>query len=376
MRKRYDYAFLQKFCETNNLILLQDYSNDNLTMCSKIKGKCMNNCENQFEKDLRRLISCGGYCKTCKPLIKLKKYTKTCLEKYGVENVAQTKEVIEKIKKNNLEKYGVEFTTQLETTKEKIKKTNIKKYGVEYLTQSKEIMDKIKQTNIEKHGVEHPSQSNEIMNKIKQTNIEKYGNVCSLYSKETKAKIFEKYGVEYYVKSEDHKKKKEKTCLEKYGIDNYFKTEDFKIKSKETNIKKYGVEYAMQNSEIADKSSKNTYLSKVYTFVSGKQINIQGYENYALDKLLNEDKIDEKDIVTKRSEVPELWYTDEFNKRHRHYVDIYIKSQNNCVEVKSEWTFDKDKENVLLKQKFAKENGYNYEVWIYNSKGIMIKKYS
>lgn len=376
MRQKFDYDFLVKHCESNNITLLEDYSNEKVTMLTIIKGTCMNSCEDSFEKSFRRLVSHGGYCPKCKEIVKQKIYQQTCLEKYGVENAFQSNVIKEKIKKDNMEKHGVEFTTQLTETKEKIKKTNMEKYGVEYPIQLKEIMDKAIKTNMEKYGVEHPGQSNEIMDKIKKTNLEKYGNVCSLHGREQKEKNLEKYGVDVYGKTKECHQKKKNTCLEKYGKDNYFKTDEFKIKLKEINNEKYGVDYAMQNAEVANKSSKNSYLSKEYTFPSGNKINVQGYECFALDKLIKEEKINEADILTSRIDVPEIWYCDELNHRHRHFVDIYVKSQKRCIEVKSEWTFNKNKEKVLLKQKSAKDLGYKYDIWIFNNKGVITKQHN
>src|SRR5574344_1793412 len=57
------------------------------------------------------------------------KTKKTCLNKYGVTNVAQLSEVKEKIKKTNLKKYGVEWSTQSKEAKDKVKKTVIERYG-------------------------------------------------------------------------------------------------------------------------------------------------------------------------------------------------------------------------------------------------------
>ena len=112
---------------------------------------------------------------------------------------------------------------------------------------------------------------------------------------------------------------------------------------------------------------KGSYNKKQYTLPSGKIITYQGYENFALDELLFEEKIDEDDIITERNNVPEIWYNDENNKRHRHYVDIYIKSQNRCIEVKSTWTNQK-KNNVLEKKNAAESLGYKYDLWIYDKK--------
>ena len=64
--------------------------------------------------------------------------------------------------------------------------------------------------------------------------------------------------------------------------------------------------------------------------------------------------------------VPKITYIDDNNIERYHYVDIFIPSQNRCIEIKSSWTFKKP--NVLLKQKYAKEKGYNYEIWVYDKK--------
>lgn len=68
-----------------------------------------------------------------------KKMKSIKLSKYGNENYNNK----EKNKKTCLEKYGVENVFQLETIKNKIRETNLKKYGVEYPSQSKEILIKI-----------------------------------------------------------------------------------------------------------------------------------------------------------------------------------------------------------------------------------------
>ena len=98
-------------------------------------------------------------------------------------------------------------------------------------------------------------------------------------------------------------------------------------------------------------------------------------KNYALDELIKQN-IDEKDITTGSKNVPEIWYTDNSDKKHRHFVDIFIPSQNKCIEVKSTWTFKKQKEIVLLKQQFAKNLNYLYEIWIYDNKGNKVEVYN
>jgi len=94
-----------------------------------------------------------------------------------------------------------------------------------------------------------------------------------------------------------------------------------------------------------------------------------------LDELIISEEIDESDIITGVKNVPEIWYNDANGKKHRHYVDIFIPSQNKCVEVKSMWTYNKQISSVMLKKIAAKELGYNYEIWIYDNKGTKINCY-
>jgi hypothetical protein len=96
-------------------------------------------------------------------------------------------------------------------------------------------------------------------------------------------------------------------------------------------------------------------------------LQIQGYEPYALDELVH--TFNEDEIITGSGSVPEIWYDDDEGLKHRHFVDIFIPSQNKCIEVKSTWTAEKKKDNIFKKQQAGKQLGYNYEIWIYNSKG-------
>jgi hypothetical protein len=122
--------------------------------------------------------------------------------------------------------------------------------------------------------------------------------------------------------------------------------------------------------------NKMSYYLKEYILPSGITIKIQGYENYALDELLQNENINELDIITGSKNVPIIWYNDETGKNHRHYVDIYIPLQNKCIEIKSTWTLKKQKEVVFLKQTAAKNLGYLYEIWVYDDKGNKVELYN
>ena len=150
-------------------------------------------------------------------------------------------------------------------------------------------------------------------------------------------------------------------------------TENGQQKMKNTCLEKYGVEHPLQNAEVSEKASKNAYKVKNYTFPSGRIEKIQGYENYTLDKLLQEEHILEDDILVSRKDVPNVWYNDINGKKRRYFVDCFIKSQNRCIETKSTWTAQKKKDMIFLKQQALKDDGYKCEIWVYEKGGKIME---
>ena len=183
----------------------------------------------------------------------------------------------------------------------------------------------------------------------------------------------EKYGTHNYRNSDYLKNKIKQTVLERYGVDHISKSKEIQEIKRENSMKKYGVEFPIQNPDVSEKACKSGYRIKEYILPSGKILKVQGYEPYALNDIINKEQIKEDDIVTGCTNVPVIWYNDFLGEKHRHFVDIFIPSQNKCIEIKSSWTVKK--ENVFLKQNAAKELGYNYEIWVYNEKGVIINKF-
>ena len=423
-KRRYDREFLERFCKDNDITYENIDESIKVTRDIHIKGDCKGeNCYEKFDKKFRNLIETSGpYCDNCSLKNNQEKRKITCKEKYGVEYSLQSTDVRNKRKKTNLERYGVEYSIQSEQCKEKIKKTNLERYGVEcplqnenikslikktnlekygveyplqseeakkkskqtclknkgveYPMQSSEVRDKCKQSYLEKYGVYHPLQSDIVKEHIKKTCLKRYGVECPFQNEDIKKTIkhtnLEKYGVEYPLQSEEVREKSKKTCLERYGVEISSQNIDVRNKAKQTCLERYGVEHATQNTEILERASKSSYKLKDYTFPSGKVIKCQGYEPFALDILIN-DKITEEDIVTSKKEVPEIWYKDSDDKDHRYYVDIFIKSINKFIEVKSTWTYKKNMEKVELTKNTVKEKGFLYECWVFDGKGNVIE---
>ena len=330
---KFDTNMLIDFCDKNNILLLDDYSDKFITRDSIIEGNCLNDCcKNIFKKPFRQLLKIGGYCEDCSRENGKTKIIETNLKKYGVENAMKNEEIKERLKQSLINKYGVEHNSQSQIIKDKKRDTYIRNYGVDNNLKSPEIREQIKQTNLIKYGVENPQQNPDIRNKNYETNFKKY------------------------------------------GVKHFTQTDEFKNKIIQTNLERYGVPHHSQNAEVAEKMLQNAYNRKSYILPSGETIFIQGYENFMLDYLLSVEKINEHDIITLRRDVPEIWINDKTGKRRRHYVDFYIKSQNRCIEVKSNFT-NQEKNNVFEKQKAAKNLGLKYEIWIFNKSGELLDRY-
>ncbi len=126
------------------------------------------------------------------------KAKKTCLSRYGVDNVSKSNEIREKIKKSNQEKYGVDWSFQSGEIKDKIKEKNLTTFGVEHVSQRPDVKNKKVDTYMRTLGVENPFQSDVIKNKIKKQNLIKYGVEHHSQSKVTKEKIRNKWKCQHF----------------------------------------------------------------------------------------------------------------------------------------------------------------------------------
>ena len=225
------------------------------------------------------------------------------------------------MKETNLDKYGFECSLQNENVKQKIKKTNLAKYGFECSLQNENVKQKMKENNLQKYGCEHTFQSEIVKNNIKKS-------------------LIAKYGIEYISQNPKIREKAELTMLKKYGVKHFSQCS------------------SVYKNQIA-------YSNKLYTFPSGKSVQIQGYENFALDVLIN--KYNENEIINKRCEVPRIEY--DFNKKkHYYFPDIFIPKDNLIIEVKSYYIYKLHLIKNILKSHAVRNLKYNYEIWIFDNK--------
>jgi hypothetical protein len=271
-----------------------------------------------------------GYSNTCNNKDCKNKWVQNCKEnsvfqKYGVKNIFETKDVIEKIKANNLENYG--STTYIHS-----------KAGTE----------KVKNSMLEKHGVENPMHSEKIKNKMIENSLKKRGTSWSLGSKEIQDKI--------------------KNTWEERGLKRNSSTKEWYENVISTNQSNYGVNFPAQSPEIYDKMLSSMYSRKEYNLPSGKIILIQGYENKTIDEFLK--YYDEDDLFIGAKEIQKIVgsieYFDSTKNKKRFYIpDMYIKSSNTIIETKSDRTFRIAKQTNLDKRLACLDKGLNFQFAIH-----------
>jgi len=182
-----------------------------------------------------------------------------------------------------------------------------------------------------------------------ETNLKRYGCTNTGSTQEVKDKIKKSYEEHFGGHPKKNKYVQAKwaaTCLEKYGG------------------------HPNQNKEVQAKSEATSYHYKTYMMPSGNLVKYQGYEDKALDELVQ--LYEEEDICIGRANIPSIEYNID-NKKHIYFPDFYIKSQNKIIEVKSNWTIQLRGGNIEEKALATVKAGYKYEIWIYNDKKVKVQ---
>lgn len=374
--RRWIYSEVEDFCDERGCTLVNvDGSETEFVLnSSKICFVCF--CGNKHTTTWRRFKN-GTRCPECtKESIRA-----TCSMMYGVDNPFKSEVIKEKIKKTMKERYGEEYAMQIKEFSDMARDTNIKNHGVHNLTLPsvrmlseetyekkyggkfgfvEEHQKKAREETKKKLGVDYPLQSKVIQTKVKQNNLKKYGNEVYIVSDTGKRQMEEEYGSEYYVTS-DHCKSRMK---EEYGSEYYVTSNHYT----RTMIDKYGVPHPMQNPELLSKALHTAFSSKDYIAPSGNIWRIQGYEHFALRDILDSG-ICEDDIIVGCARItptPIEYSLD--GKNHVYFPDIYIKSLNLMIEIKSAYTYQRDEAKNIAKFQAASKL-FNFELWVYNSKG-------
>jgi hypothetical protein len=172
-----------------------------------------------------------------------KKAVKTCIKKYGVDNVSKDPTIKIKIQNSIEDHFGEKKLSSPEILNKK-RSTCLKKYGVDHQSKAEKIKKQKENTNLKKYGVKNPAQNDIIKKKIKQTNLLKYG-------------------VENPLSNKIIQEKRKQTLLKKYGVDNPWKSEEIKEKIQKSikNIPDYYKNIAIK---ISNKRSKLDPIEGIY----------------------------------------------------------------------------------------------------------------
>ena len=390
---KYTSELLDSIMIRDNAVLIGNYNK--LNRDTPINFICY--CGEQYSKIFRYMYEKCAKCKKCTTELGKNKRIKTNLAIYGVENALLCKTVKDKIKNTMIERYGVEYAFQCDTLKNKVKQTMIERYGVEHALQCDSLKEKAiqtiynkygvtdimqhdgikqqqKDTNMKRYGVEYPAQRKEIKEKMKKMCMKKYGvehssQIPEIIEKKQKTCLI-RYGVKHVLQVDKFKEKCKKTCLERHGVEHILQSTNFRDKIKATCLIRYGVEHPQQCQEIMEKTQKNSKKYKEYKMPSGTIRKVQGYEPFALNELVK--MYQEDDIITDRKEIPRITYMINDKKKY-YFPDIFIKSINTIIEVKSTWTYKIKVDIIHEKANATQMAGYNYEIWIYDGKGNKIK---
>ena len=176
------------------------------------------------------------------------------------------------------------------------------------------------------------------------------------------SKNMEKYGVENNFQIPIMKEKSRRTNMLKYGVENSGESSISMTKRKITCLEKYGTEHPIHNIEVAKKCRQGwRTIPKKYITKFGNEILLQSsYELYFIRKCENDN------IEIKNG--PYINY--EFNgKQRKYFIDFeltYADKTAKLVEIKSTFTYKKDKEQIEIKKKYAEkyalDNGLVYEL--------------
>ena len=265
--------------------------------------------------------------------------------------------------------------------KERLKKTNLERFGYEYVSQRPEKKESALK-GIRKHIAEKKHTLEELKEIYKKAGCvlltTEYKDNKALLEFRCKCGKIGKNSFNKFHKGQrcsdntcmDTRKKQ--TMIEKFGAISYTGTDEYNIRRSATCLERYGTEFAAQCNEVQDKIEKSCHRFKIYTFPSGRQEKVQGYEPFGLNYLLK--TYNESDIVLGRSNQPEIWYyLPNDDNIHRYFSDIYIPKDNHIIEIKSTYTYTKGNKQGKLKPQEAacKTAGYKYTCLVFDDKGIL-----
>ena len=232
--------------------------------------------------------------------------------------------------------------------RDKSKETCIEKYGVENPHQNKDIISKCENTCLEKYGVTNPNKTKEVRDKIEKTNLKRYGATCSLHGEDIHKKVLnsmnKKYGVNYTAESEFLRNKMYDTRLKKYGDKNYTNRE----KANETVKNLYGVDNVMQLKSMQEEAKKSR-INKYGEYNNMPKLINTVRERYGVDCIFQNGYISDKIKETMIEKYGSETYigSDHYNLHKSEYIEKMMKTMNERYGVNCFTKCDSYKEMMI-----------------------------
>jgi hypothetical protein len=330
--RKYDWKYVEGIADKYHCTIITDSKN----YCGRdtiVEAICW--CGEDMMKNVRCFMKTPR-CKHCYKACR----EKTNEERYGAKNYFASDIGKETIKNYYLEKFGVSHPMKIPENWKKAQETCFKNFGVKCVLSTPEVRTLAVEAHIRNNG-DRPGCVPAITDKMVKTMLERYGAKCFLASNIGHNCMIALCGNKHFLQS-------------KMG--------------REIMIERYGFPHAMQNADLFDQAQKTGFSTKSFILSSGKTLQTQGYENYCLRYLIDEEGVSEENIVTGAKNVPKVIYNFE-GKNCRYYMDIYVVDEDWAIEVKSVYTYLKDKERNLAKWKACSKLCSYMTIHIFDKKG-------
>ena len=119
--------------------------------------------------------------------------------------------------------------------------------------------------------------------------------------------------------------------------------------------------------KMRNQETDKRFYKKSYQMPSGKIVMVQGNEDKALTKLLME--YDETNIIVGDEAITNaigiIYYKGLDGKQHRYYPDIFIRSENMIIEVKSPYTYKLQEKTNELKKAACLSSGHRFKFMMF-----------
>lgn len=214
-----DPIYIQNIEDTEKYALSKQKFSYNCEMCGKLEIRNLYYYFNIYH--YKQLL-----CKECLTKVANQKRQKTCIKKYGADNIRKSEKYKEYCKKLHLQNYGVENVSQAKEIKDKKEKMYLKHFGVKNPTQSEKIKEKTKQTCLQKYGVEKFAQQKDVKKYLSEKAKQRMQNGGSEHLRELwkdperKKKLSEKVSKTWLQKSPKEIKEIRRKASKKYQYQN------------------------------------------------------------------------------------------------------------------------------------------------------------